>query len=593
MSTGDVERLSVANTLATLEWGSDAAAQMLRALDIPYVALNPGSSTRGFHDSLVNFLGNVRPQLLLCLHEEHAVAIAHGYAKVTGRPLAVAVHGNVGLMHATMAIFNAFCDRVPMVVLGSNGPLDAAQRRPWIDWIHTTADNATLVRDYVKWDDQPGSPRALAEAIVRGAQLSATSPAAPVYIAMDVAIQEQKLAEGVSLPDVAQFAPLPDPEPAPEAVNEVAARLERAQHPVILAGRVGRSESAWAQRVLLAEHLGARVITDLRAAAAFPTDHPLHVGIPGYVLSRAAADALSDADVILSLDWIDLAGTLAQASTPREGRALVFSASVDDYLHRGWSKDHQAPAPADLRLTTTSDIAVARLASRLGLSRLGPPTRRELKVSASRERPTLDPDSLPTLLDLVQELHGALEGHPVCLTRVPLGWDGRMTHFRHALDFLGYDGGGGLGSGPGITVGAALALRDDPRIAVGVLGDGDFTMGMSALWTAAKYQLPLLIVVANNESYFNDELHQDRIARRRGRPTENRWIGQRTTEPGIDCAALARGQGLMGIGPVQRVGEMDEALRTAVRTVQAGKPVLVDVHVARDEAAAAADIAEP
>src|SRR3989454_6138917 len=131
-------------------WGSDAIAAMLRALDIPYLALNPGASYRGLHDSIVNYLGNTRPQMLLCLHEESAVAIAQGYAKVSGRMMGAVVHSNVGLMHASMAIFNAWCDRMPMLVLGATGPWDAAKRRPWIDWIHTASDQAALVRDYTK-----------------------------------------------------------------------------------------------------------------------------------------------------------------------------------------------------------------------------------------------------------------------------------------------------------------------------------------------------------------------------------------------------------------------------------------------------------
>ena len=129
-------------------WGSDAVAETLRALGIPYIALNPGASYRGLHDSLVNHLGNEHPQMLLCLHEEAAVAIAHGYAKATDRMMAAAVHSNVGLMHATMAIFNAWCDRAPVLVLGATGPWDASRRRPWIDWIHTFADQGAQVRAY-------------------------------------------------------------------------------------------------------------------------------------------------------------------------------------------------------------------------------------------------------------------------------------------------------------------------------------------------------------------------------------------------------------------------------------------------------------
>src|SRR5262249_3749611 len=157
--TAAVERPAPAGVNAPA-YGSDVAAEALRDLNVPYIALNPGASFRGLHDSIVNYLGNSKPQMLLCLHEESAVGIAHGYAKVTDKAMAVAVHSNVGLMHASMAIFNAWCDRLPVVVLGATGPVDAAKRRPWIDWIHTSRDQGALVRHYTKWDDQPASPAA-------------------------------------------------------------------------------------------------------------------------------------------------------------------------------------------------------------------------------------------------------------------------------------------------------------------------------------------------------------------------------------------------------------------------------------------------
>src|SRR4249920_4273804 len=176
-------------------FGSDVVAETLRALDIPFIALNPGASYRGFHDSLVNHLGNVQPQMLLCLHEEHAVAIAHGYAKVTGKPMAAAVHSNVGLMHATMAVFNAWCDRVPLLLLGATGPVDAPRRRPWIDWIHTARDQGALVRNFVKWDDQPASAEAAQEALARAVWLASTEPMGPVYVNFDAGMQEAALTE--------------------------------------------------------------------------------------------------------------------------------------------------------------------------------------------------------------------------------------------------------------------------------------------------------------------------------------------------------------------------------------------------------------
>ena len=172
-------------------FGSDAVAEALRALDIPFIALNPGASYRGLHDSLVNHLGNAAPQMLLCLHEEHAVAIAHGWAKVTGKPMLAAVHSNVGLFHATMAIFNAWCDRMPVIVLGATGPVDAAKRRPWIDWIHTAQDQGAIVRSFVKWDAQPASPAAAREALFRAAWLAGTAPVmGPVYVNLDAGMQE-------------------------------------------------------------------------------------------------------------------------------------------------------------------------------------------------------------------------------------------------------------------------------------------------------------------------------------------------------------------------------------------------------------------
>ncbi len=152
----DIDRPNLP-TEVPLAWKSDVAADMLRRLEIPFVALNPGASYRGFHDSLVNYLGNQSPQIIMCLHEDHVVAIAHGYAKATDRPMATVLHSNVGLMHGLMGLFNAFCDRVPMVVIGATGPVAPEKRRPWIDWIHTCKDQGALLRNYVKWDDEPRS----------------------------------------------------------------------------------------------------------------------------------------------------------------------------------------------------------------------------------------------------------------------------------------------------------------------------------------------------------------------------------------------------------------------------------------------------
>src|SRR5690349_5077071 len=236
-------------------FGSDVVAETLRALEIPFIALNPGASYRGLHDSLVNHLGNVQPQMLLCLHEEHAVAIAHGYAKVTGKPMAAVVHSNVGLMHASMAIFNAWCDRMPVLVLGATGPWDAAKRRPWIDWIHTASDQGALVRGYTKWDNQPASVPAAYDALLRAAQMATTAPQGPTYVNLDAALQESKLGALPPLPDASRFAAPDSPRPSPELIARAAGLLSGAAAPVVLVGRGRRTLDAWRSRVALAEKL--------------------------------------------------------------------------------------------------------------------------------------------------------------------------------------------------------------------------------------------------------------------------------------------------------------------------------------------------
>ncbi|MDC7987530.1 thiamine pyrophosphate-binding protein, partial [Rhodoplanes sp. TEM] len=339
------------------QFGSDVVADMLRSLDIPWIALNPGASYRGLHDSLVNHLGNAAPQMLLCLHEESAVAIAHGWAKVTDRAMAVAVHSNVGLMHATMGIFNAWCDRMPMLILGATGPMDAARRRPWIEWIHTARDQAALVRHYTKWDDQPSSPAAARESLMRAWWLANSTPKAPTYVVLDVELQEAPLPAPLPPLDTARFVPAIDSGPPADAVARAAALLARAERPLILAGRVSRDLAAWDRRVALAEALQARVATNLKAAAAFPTDHPLHAFPAATFPGEAMTAAMREADVILSLDWIDLAGTLKALGAPPA--ATVIQASLDHQLHNGWSMDHQGLPPVDLMIAADPDATVA------------------------------------------------------------------------------------------------------------------------------------------------------------------------------------------------------------------------------------------
>jgi len=563
-------------------WGSDAIADMLRALGIDFIALTPGASFRGLHDSLVNHLGNTRPQIVLCVHEESAVAIAHGYARAAQKPMAVALHANVGLMHATMAIFNAWCDRVPMLLLGGVGPMDAVHRRPWVDWIHTSRDLGALVRGYTKWDDQPASVAAALESLLRGWRIAQTHPQGPVYVNLDVGLQEQALGAPVPLPALDRFpAPVPGV-PAPEAMHEAARLLASAHRPLMMIGRVSPEPAAFDRRIALAERIGAIVITDIKTGASFPTLHPLHPFPPSLYASGGAGDAIRDADVILSLDWIDLGGTLRQACDGALPRAKVIQCSLDQYVHNGWNMDYQALPAADVSLLALPDALVADLLTQLGPRGSSPakPWAAPSEIADSAPAPASKaPDRMP-LTELARVTIEALEAHRPSYIRLPLGWPGEYCRFVHARDYIGFDGGGGIGSGPGMAVGAALALRGSDRLPVAVLGDGDYLMGLTALWTGVHYRVPLLILVANNESFFNDELHQERMARVRGRPIENRWIGLRLSDPAPDLALLARGQGARGFGPARSAEALAEALREAIAAVRAGELAVVDARVA-------------
>jgi thiamine pyrophosphate-dependent acetolactate synthase large subunit-like protein len=571
VDTAAVERPIPSGTNAA-GFGSDVVAEVLRDLDIPYIALNPGASYRGLHDSLVNHIGNATPQMLLCLHEEIAVAIAHGYAKVTGKAMAAAVHSNVGLFHATMAIFNAWCDRLPILVLGATGPVDAAKRRPWIDWIHTAADQGAIVRHYTKWDDQPASPAAAREALLRAFWIANTAPQGPVYINLDADLQESVLEKPLPHLDVARFMPAVAAAAPPTLIKEAAALLKGAKHPVILAGRVSRDLAAWKERVALAEAVGAHVCTSLKVGAAFPTDHPLHVDAPQAFTKDELTPLLRQADVILSLDWVDLAGILKPLGGAPTGK--VIQVSLDHQLHNGWSMDYQGLPPVDLFLPATPEMAVAAL-----LAAIGPAAARTAGTARPLHQPAAGTKPALGIEDLAHALRGAVGKRDVTLTHLPLSWQGSFWHFRHPLDFVGSDGGGGVGGGPGISVGVALALKGSGRLPVGICGDGDFLMTVTALWTAVHYRIPLLIVVANNRSFYNDEVHQERMAIMRNRPVDNKWIGQKMLDPEIDLAALARAQGAHGFGPIAKSGELTAALGEAVAAVEAGGVAVVDVRI--------------
>lgn len=575
-----IERPLRSNT--TAGWGSDIIAEMIRALGIPYVALNPGASYRGLHDSLVNHLGNETPQILLCLHEENAVAIAHGWAKVTDKPMLALVHSNVGLMHATMALYNAYGDRVPMIVLGATGPVDPMKRRPWVDWIHTSKDQGALIRDFVKWDDQPTSIGGAFEALFRAKQIAETKPFGPTYVCFDTELQEAVRPERPVLPENGRFA-APRSAPSAELIEQAAAALHAAERPVILIGRVSRSEAGWTTRVKLAEALGAIVFSDRKQATSFPTWHHLNGSSTLAAQARPIGEGIRDSDAVLSLDFVDLGTALRGGFGPTGPvTAKVIHTSLEQSMANGFNNDLWSLPPVDINIYADADETAEALL--VAVKRLGPRQEPAWRGRAVPDRPA-DPEapdsgsiSVPYLAATLRKI---FKDRDRCLIRTPISWAEHMWDANHPLDYLGLDGAGGLGSAPGMAVGAALALRDSGsgRFPLTVFGDGEFMMGMTAIWTGVHYRVPCLMVVSNNRSYYNDELHQERVAQQRGRPVENKWIGQHIGDPDLDLAMMARAQGAAGLGPVRAATELEAVLREGVELVEQGKFVVIDVRV--------------
>jgi thiamine pyrophosphate-dependent acetolactate synthase large subunit-like protein len=552
-------------------WASDVVAATLRDLEIPYIALNPGSSYRGLHDSLVNYLGNQNPQILLCLHEETAAHIAHGYAKVSEKPLAVGVHANVGLLHGSMGIFNAYCERVPMLVMGATGPLDAAKRRPWIDWVHTWFDQADIVRGFIKYTDQPGSATAARWSLMHAYSRAMTAPAGPTYVVWDWALQEARLDEELPPFDVTRFAPPKPARPDPALVDEAAGILASAKRPLILMGRTSRKTADWDRRVALAERLNARVITDFKLSASFPTAHPRHVAQIG-IVTHAAIEEVKNSDAILSLDWLDAGSLLRTAFGNDDAPAKIVKASVDLHNHTGMGQEHFSLYPADVNFLNETDFVVHALADKLGA---GAP---KFTPPAYEDVPEIDHDGPLTFDVVAQGFKRALGGRKVSMQRMPLLQGVGLWDFTGPFDYFGLDGGGGIGSGPGMSVGGALALRDmgSDLLPVSMLGDGDYIMGVNAIWTAVHYRIPLLFVIHNNRAFFNDVAHQGRVAEARSRPLENRYIGQAIADPDIRLGDLASAQGASGFGPIERAEELETAFREAIAIVENGGVAVVD-----------------
>jgi acetolactate synthase-1/2/3 large subunit len=571
------------------EYGSDLVVELIRSLGIPYVALNPGASYRGIHDSFVNFAGG-GPELVVCCHEEIAVAVANGYARATGKPMAAAIHDVVGLQHATMAVYHAWCARLPMLIIGGTGPMAAENRRPGTDWTHTALVQGNQVRDYVKWDDQPASLLSIPESVLRGHKIATIEPMGPVYLCFDGDLQEQAITSPITLPDPKRFAAPAPSAPNPDALKEAAALLAAAQWPVILAGSVARHPEALTPLAELADLLAAPVIS---TGYALPTGHPLNA-------TAIRQDALRDADVVLALDVFDLAGAFSQTGGIKDRGSFpqyikpdtkIIHVDMWEFLQGSWATEFQKLPAIDVPIAADTSIAIPLLLEACGraLGQDGGSARRiderrqavAQMQESSRERRAGNArrgwDSRPISLNRMNaELWEAVKGKPWTAPNARPGFD--VTEPDQVVGRAGSgSGAGGLGLSMGNAIGMALAERGSGRFLVNVSGDGELLYTPSSLWTLSNLGLPILTVVNNNRLYGNDEGHQEHIALVRNRDVENKYIGIALDPPQTDFATLARAFNVEGFGPVKDPNDLKTVLAQAVSVVESGRPALVDV----------------
>jgi thiamine pyrophosphate-dependent acetolactate synthase large subunit-like protein len=571
------------------KFATDLIVDLFRKYGIEYVIANIGSTFRTLWESLVNY-GNGKPQVISALHEEIAVGVAHGYAKVKNKPMVVLLHDTVGLLHATMAIYNAWCDRVPMILIGANGPLDVKNRRPWIDWVHTTILPNNMIRDYVKWDDYATSMESFLQSFTRAYNITNESQTAPVFIGVDVNVLEQ---EPMKLPDIPEVSytstkVYPDLQEIKNLIN----LINNAEYPLIIAGRIGLIHENIKKLISFAEFTGSRVIDTLEYFN-FPNTH---------ALDATFTNAIENADIIIAIDTLVLDYYLYKTDKlTREHKPLFKSDAkvfvLGNPLFKSWTADYEDLIPAKLIRSDTEPALDAlinmvktlphsnkeRINDRIEKAKEEHERLRKLwfeEAKTHNERPlhlarfNLELWNIITENNIEWILTSSSHGSAIT-------WSRKIWEWTKPGCYIGWSRGAGLGYGLPVAVGASLAIKDSGKIVIDLQADGDLLYTPSALWIAAHHKLPLIIVMYNNRAYYNDADHNALIAKMRNRNVEKAFkIGGEIKNPEINFATLAKSFGLIGIGPVDNANDLSNAFRDAVYLAKGNKvPILIDAIV--------------
>ncbi|WP_407157134.1 thiamine pyrophosphate-binding protein [Bradyrhizobium sp. STM 3557] len=569
--------------------GGDFMVDVLKTLDIDYLAMNCASSFRGLHEALINHGGNTKPEILTCPHEEIAVHMGQGYAKMAGKPLAMICHGVVGLQHASMAMYNAWCDRVPVVVMGGN-IMEANKRAPGAEWPHSAIDPAALTRDFTKWDDQPASLQHFAESAVRAYKIAITPPMAPVMLSLDAELQENPIEnrDALRIPKLTRLTP---PQGDEAALAELAKMLVAAENPVIICDRVARTPAAMPRLVELAETLQCAVI-DNYGRMNFPSRHPLNQSFRRSILASS--------DLIVAMELNELWGTLSdfhdrinRTSEPRTKKtAMIATLGTRGLYMKSNYQDLGRYQEVDLDIAGDAEASLPALTEQvkklIDEGRKATFEARGKKLAAAhlaaveqaKSDATIGWDASPiTSARLCAELYGQIKDEDWSLvgTSIGLSWPHRLWNFDKAHRWNGVSGGGGVGYTLPASLGAALANKGSGRLTVAIGGDGDFMFVPSTLWTAAHHRIPLLYIVHNNRAYHQEYMYLQAMAARHGRGITKADIGTTLKDPSVDYATIARGFGVHGEGPIEDPSQLGPALKRAIDVVKSGQPALLDV----------------
>jgi acetolactate synthase-1/2/3 large subunit len=567
--------------------GSDFMVDVLKAIGFDYIFANPGSSFRGLHESIVNYGGNHSPEFITCCHEESSVAMAHGYSKIEGKPVCVLAHGTVGLQHASMALYNAYVDRAPIFMVIGN-TVDAATRRPGVEWAHSVQDAGVLVRDFTKWDDMPVSLQHFAESAVRAYKMALTPPTMPVLLVADGDLQETPMRPGEQ-PHIPKITLASPPQGDSGAVAEAARLLVAAENPVIIADRCARTPAGLKLLVELAETLQAPVINQY-GRMNFPSAHRLNQ-------TERSRTLISNADVILGLEVWDFWGTVNnfRDQLHRTSRPIVkptvklISISSTDLNTKSNYQDFQRFSDLDLSMAADSEATLPALIE--ASKRLLTGDRKSAFEERARKLAEAQQEARERMRT---EASYAWDASPISTARMAAeiwaqvkdkdwslvsnnAWAQRLWTFDRHYQYIGGSGGAGVGYGAPAALGAAVANKKYGRLSINIQNDGDLMYAPGVLWTSAHHSIPLLSVMHNNRAYHQEVMHLQRMANRHQRGITTAEIGTTIKNPNIDYAAMARSMGVHGEGPITDPNDLAPALKRALEAVSRGEPALVDV----------------